>query len=91
MLKPFPSNRFRRDVKIAARRGLDVEILKKVVGLLENEIPLPEKFRDHALTGDWTGFRECHLRPDWLLIYRVEQERAILHLARTGTHSDLFR
>lgn len=90
MLKPFPSNRFRRDVKIAARRGLDVEILKKVVGLLENEIPLPEKFRDHALTGDWAGFRECHLRPDWLLIYRVEQERAILHLARTGTHSDLF-
>ncbi len=90
MLKPFPSNRFRRDVKIAAKRGLDVEILKKVVGLLENEIPLPEKFRDHALTGDWAGFRECHLRPDWLLIYRVEQERAILHLARTGTHSDLF-
>lgn len=90
MLKPFPSNRFRRDVKIAARRGLDVEILKKVVGLLENEIPLPEKFRDHALTGDWAGFRECHLRPDWLLIYRVEQERAILHLARTGTHSDPF-
>ena len=90
MLKPFPSNRFRRDVKIAAKRGLDVEILKKVVGLLENEIPLPERFRDHALTGDWAGFRECHLRPDWLLIYRVEQERAILHLARTGTHSDLF-
>ena len=90
MLKPFPSNRFRRDVKIAARRGLDVEILKKVVGLLENEIPLPEKFRDHALTGAWAGFRECHLRPDWLLIYRVEQVRAILHLARTGTHSDLF-
>ncbi len=90
MLKPFPSNRFRRDVKIAAKRGLDVEILKKVVGLLENEIPLPEKFRDHALTGDWAGFRECHLRPDWLLIYRVEQERAILHLVRTGTHSDLF-
>ena len=90
MLKPFPSNRFRRDVKIAAKRGLDVEILKKVVGLLENEIPLPERFRDHALTGDWAGFRECHLRPDWLLIYRVEQERAILHLARTGTHSDPF-
>ena len=90
MLKPFPSNRFRRDVKIAAKRGLDVEILKKVVGLLENEIPLPERFRDHALTGDWAGFRECHLRPDWLLIYRVEQERAIFHLARTGTHSDLF-
>lgn len=91
MLESFPSNRFIKDLKLAEKRGLEIALLKKVIAMLETETALPEKFRDHALTGDWRGFRECHIQPDWLLVYYVETARQILHLARTGTHSDLFR
>ena len=57
---------------------------------LANSEPLPEKNKDHELTGDWVGHRECHIQPDWLLIYRIEDDVLVLTLARTGTHSDLF-
>ena len=83
MLEVVLSNRFKKDLKLAAKRGCDLS-------LLAAQQPLPEKNRDHDLTGDYIGFRECHIRPDWLLIYRVDGEQLMLFLFRTGTHSDLF-
>ena len=61
-----------------------------IIRILSRGEPLPEKNRDHALTGDWVGHRECHILPDWLLVYRIENDVLVLTLARTGTHSDLF-
>ena len=81
---------FRRDYKLAKKRGLKMEALAEVVTLLAKGEALPEKNRDHALTGDWVGHRECHIQPDWLLIYRMEGDVLVLTLARTGSHSDLF-
>ena len=81
---------FRRDYKLAKKRGLKLEALAEIVALLANGEPLPEKNRDHALSGNWIGHRECHILPDWLLIYRVEDDVLVLTLTRTGTHSDLL-
>ena len=81
---------FRRDYKKAKKRRLPVEKLKEVVALLAMGEALPEKNRDHALTGDWIGHRECHIQPDWLLIYCIEDDVLVLTMARTGTHSELF-
>ena len=81
---------FRKDYKLAMKRGLRIALLEEVVECLAMGEPLPEKNRDHALTGDWVGHRECHIQPDWLLIYRMEDDVLVLTLARTGTHSDLF-
>ena len=69
---------------------LGVELLENIIALLAMGEPLPAKNKDHALTGNWVGHRECHILPDWLLIYRVEDDVLVLTLARTGTHSDLF-
>lgn len=85
-----PSNRFKKDLKLAKRRGYNLILLEQVVEKLANLEPLPPNNRDHELTGDYAGFRECHIQPDWLLVYRVEEEELILFLSRTGTHSDLF-
>ena len=90
MLSIVLSNRFKKDLKHAKKRGLDLDLLEEVVDQLAKYVPLPEKNRDHALTGDYIGFRECHVAPDWLLVYRVEDEELELFLFRTGTHSDLF-
>lgn len=90
MLEIVASNRFRKDLKAAARRGYNFRLLDEIVGKLSRREPLPEKNRDHALSGDFAGYRECHIAPDWLLIYRVEEEALVLYLMRTGTHSDLF-
>ncbi len=84
------SNRFKKDLKLAAKRGLNLDELDAIVERLASGQPLPEKNRDHALTGDYIGFRECHIRPDWLLVYRVDGGDLILFLFRTGTHTDLF-
>ena len=84
------SNRFKKDLKLAAKRGLDLDALNAIVDQLAAGQPLPDKNRDHALTGDYIGFRECHIRPDWLLVYRVDGEDLILFLFRTGSHTDLF-
>ena len=81
---------FKREYKLARKRGFDPRRLAEVVALLANGVPLPEKNRDHALSGDWIGYRECHILPDWLLIYRLEEDILVLTLTRTGTHSDLF-
>ena len=72
------------------KRGLKIELLEQVVALLAMGEPLPDKNRDHDLSGDWAGHRECHILPDWLLVYRIEDDVLVLTLARTGTHSDLF-
>ena len=84
------SSRFKRDLKLIVKRGYDLNLLDTVVKKLANDIPLEERHRDHALTGNYVGFRECHVLPDWLLIYRVDDTDLILFLSRTGTHSDLF-
>lgn len=90
MLDVVLSNRFKKDLKLAAKRGLDLAELETVVNRLAAQQPLPDKNRDHSLTGDYIGFRECHIRPDWLLVYRVEGEDLVLFLFRTGSHTDLF-
>lgn len=85
-----PTTQFRKDYKMAMKRGLKMEALKQVVETLAMGEPLPQRNRDHALGGNWAGHRECHILPDWLLIYRIEEEVLVLTLSRTGTHSDLF-
>ena len=75
---------FKKDYKRAIKRGMKIELLEQVVALLAMGEPLPEKNRDHDLSGDWVGHRECHILPDWLLIYRIEDDVLVLTLARTG-------
>ena len=81
---------FRRGYRLARKRGLDLGKLAQVINLLRDGIPLEEKHRDHALTGDWAGHRECHVTADWLLIYRRFENVLVLELTATGTYSDLF-
>lgn len=88
MLLLAPSGRFKRDVKRAAKRGKDIQKLREVIDLLQSEAPLPARYRDHPLRGPWSGWRDLHIEPDWLLIYRVAQGR--LELVASGTHADLF-
>ena len=90
MLKIRPSNRFKRDLKLIAKRGLDLSLLEDIVNKLASRQPLEPKNKDHALTGEYSGFRECHIQPDWLLVYRIEEDELFLFLSRTGSHSDLF-
>lgn len=91
MLDLYFTARFKKDYKQMVKRGCKRELFTEVVELLRRQLPLPEKNRDHSLSGDYAGYRECHLSPDWLLIYKVENFDLILVLARTGTHSDLFK
>lgn len=81
---------FKKDYKLAKKRGQDVSTLQEIVDLLAKGVPLPEKNRDHSLTGDYKGCRECHIKPDWLLVYQIFEDDLILYLIRTGSHSDLF-
>lgn len=85
-----PTSKFKKDLKTVIRRGYNVELLGTVVDLLAAGKVLPEKYRDHSLIGNYKGCRECHITPDWLLIYEVSDGELILYLTRTGTHSDLF-
>ena len=84
------TNQFKKDFKLAMKRGLNIDLLETVIATLALGEPLPDKNKDHALTGNWIGHREYHILPDWLLIYRIEEEVLILTLARSGTHSDLL-
>ena len=84
------TSQFKKDYKLAMKRNLDISLLKEVVVLLSMGEKLPEKYRDHALAGNWIGHRECHILPDWLLIYRMENDILVLTLSRTGSHSDLL-
>ena len=85
-----PTSQFKKDYKLAMKRGLDISLLEDIIAKLALGESLPEKNRDHALSGNWNGYRECHILPDWLLIYNLEDNVLILTLARTGTHSNLF-
>jgi len=86
-----PTSRFQRDLKRAAKRGYHTELLTAVIKKLADGVPLEQRYRDHALTGDYAGSRECHITPDWLLIYEIDGDTLLLYLMRTGTHSDLFK
>lgn len=89
MLTPVRSGPFKRDVKRVQKRDKDMSKLKDLLLLLINGEPLPEVYQDHPLRGNWKGYRDAHIEPDWLLIYRVEGDE--LYLARTGSHSDIFQ
>lgn len=84
------TNKFKKDLKTAIKRGYSIESLNNVVDTLANGQSLPEKNKDHSLSGNWSNYRECHVAPDWLLIYKIENDILVLTLVRTGTHSDLF-
>ena len=85
-----PTTQFKRDLKKAQKQNKNLDLLNKVLQQLADGIPLPEKNRDHALTGNYAGCRECHIQPDWLLIYEIAEDTLFLYLTRTGSHSDLF-
>lgn len=84
------TSQFKKDYKLAMKRHLNMDLLDDAIRILAAGEELPAKNKDHALTGDWVGHRECHIQPDWLLVYRLEDDVLILTLSRTGTHSDLF-
>ena len=84
------TNAFKKDYNLAQKCHLNIDLLDDIIRALSRGETLPDKNRDHALTGDWIGHRECHIQPDWLLIYRIEDHVLVLTLTRTGTHSDLF-
>lgn len=84
------SSKFKKDYKLIKKRGYDLSLLKEVIDILANGEKLPERYHDHNLSGEYSGCRECHILPDWLLVYRIEKDLLILGLTRTGTHSDLF-
>ena len=84
------SNKFKRELKAIKRRGYSLTLLNDVVDTLAAGKPLSIKNNDHALKGNWKGYRECHVAPDWLLIYKIDAGVLVLTLQRTGTHSDLF-
>ena len=85
----FQTSQFKKDLKRIKKQGKDLNKLKEVVSTIANSEALEERHRDHALSGNWSGSRDCHIEPDWILIYRIDGE--FLFLERTGTHSDLFR
>lgn len=84
------TTRFKKDYKLAIKRHLNIDLLDDIIRALSRGEDLPEKNKDHELTGDWVGHRKCHILPDWLLIYRVDDDVLVLTLTRTGSHSDLF-
>ena len=84
------TGKFKKGLKLAKKRGLNIKLLDDIVEKLLNGVPLDEKNRDHELKGKFAGFRECHIQPDWLLIYLIENDVLTLTLVDTGTHSDLF-
>ncbi len=84
------TNRFKKSYKLAKKRGKDMSKIARIIALLANGEKLPEQNKDHLLTGDWAGHRECHIEPDWLLVYYYIEDILVLNLIATGTHSDLF-
>lgn len=84
------SGKFKKGLKLAVKRGLDISLLENVVEKLRKRIPLDEKYQDHRLKGKMSKYRECHIQPDWLLVYLIEEDILVLTLINTGTHADLF-
>lgn len=89
MLTVVYRNKFKKNIDLLIKRGKDPEKIKLVIIALVNEQPLDPKQKDHPLTGNYKGFRDCHIEPDWVMIYRIKEDK--LYLERTGTHSDLFK
>ncbi|MCD7762000.1 MAG: type II toxin-antitoxin system YafQ family toxin [Lachnospiraceae bacterium] len=85
-----PTSKFQKDLKRAKKRGYDISLLTRIIKMLVAGEPLPKENRDHQLLGDYAGCRECHITPDWLLIYEIDGDELFLYLTRTGTHGDLF-
>lgn len=83
------TNSFKRDYKKMLKRNCDMDLLDDIVNKIQNGEKLDDNNRDHALSGNWAGYRECHIQPDWLLVYKISNEQLILSLIRTGSHSDL--
>lgn len=88
MLESRDTNQFQRDLKLSKKRGKDLDTLRKIMELIVDEKPLPPRCKDHPLTGNWVGRRECHIEGNWLLIYKLEP--GVVTFERLGTHSDLF-
>lgn len=84
------TTKFKKDYKLAIKRHFDIDLLDDIIRALSRGETLPEKNKDHELSGNWAGHRECHIQPDWLLVYRIDDDILVLTLARTGTHSDIF-
>lgn len=84
------TSRFKKEYKLAKKRGRDISLLRTVIDILAKGETLPEKYKDHPLVSNWIGYRECHIQGDWLLIYKYKDNELILSLTATGTHSDLF-
>lgn len=89
MLEVVPSSLFRKQLKRCRKRGWDLSKLEEVVSLLQNRVALPSRYRDHALVGNHKGMRDCHIQPDWVLIYEIREKELALLLLETGSHSDL--
>lgn len=89
-LKVVWTSRFKKDYKLAVKRRLNIKLLDDTIRMLASGKALPEEYNDHQLTGNLKNYRECHIQPDWLLMYRIEKDILVLSLQRTGTHSDLF-
>lgn len=90
MLNIYRSTQFKKDLKKIRKQDKDLRLLQEIIELLCQEKLLPEKNKDHLLVGNWKGYRECHINPDWLLIYKIDGEVNLLKLIRTGSHSELF-
>jgi len=90
MLELETTARYRKDVRLMHKRGLDLSLLEEIIEKLKKREPLDLKHHDHPLKGDYNGFRECHIIPDWLLIYAIDNNRLVLTASRTGSHSDLY-
>lgn len=88
--KIVQTSKFKKDLKTAIKRGYDINLLGAVIDMLASGEALPVKYKDHALIGNYKDCRECHITPDWLLIYEIDGEELYLYLTRTGSHSDLF-
>lgn len=84
------TSKFKKDYSRCKSRGLDIKLLNDVIKMLSETQTLPYEYKDHKLAGEWEGFRECHIKPDWLLIYAIQNDILVLTLSRTGSHSDLF-
>lgn len=90
MLELYYTSKFRKDLKRAAKQGKDIEALEEVIDALRERKELDPKYRNHNLTGTYHGLKECHISPDWLLVYQIEEDKLLLVLTRLGSHSELF-
>lgn len=90
MYKVKFTNTYKRSYKLMKKRGMDITLLDEAINILLHGSKLPERYKDHILKGKWTGFHECHIKPDWLLLYLIDDDILVLTLVDTGSHADIF-